>query len=69
MKTRATRLAASAPDDTGALAAAIAQSSIDPTRAFATSTLRRLFAKQLKLPESEVEGRIAFVMSGGTEGR
>lgn len=40
----------------------------DFTRAFATSTLRRFFAEQLEMPESDVEERIAFVMSGGTEG-
>ncbi len=87
MKTRVTRLAATAPDDTSALAAAIAEGRIDPahviavlgktegngcvndfTRAFATSTLRRFFAEQLKLAECDVEERIAFVMSGGTEG-
>ena len=40
----------------------------DFTRAFATSTLRRFFAQQLTLSEAKVEERIAFVMSGGTEG-
>jgi len=87
MKTRVTRLAAAGPDDTHALATAIAEHRIDPTRvvavlgktegngcvndftrAFATSTLRRFFAEQLGQPEADVEQRIAFVMSGGTEG-
>lgn len=40
----------------------------DFTRAFATSTLKRFFARQLALDEAQVDDRIAFVMSGGTEG-
>ncbi|CDM41754.1 MULTISPECIES: ring-opening amidohydrolase [Pseudomonadaceae] len=40
----------------------------DFTRAFATSTLKRFFAERLALNETEVDERIAFVMSGGTEG-
>ncbi len=40
----------------------------DFTRAFATSTLKRYFAKWLELSEAQVDERIAFVMSGGTEG-
>jgi cyanuric acid amidohydrolase len=40
----------------------------DFTRAFASSTLRSFFARQLKLTEAQVDERIAFVMSGGTEG-
>lgn len=87
MKTRVTRLPASAPDDTSALARAIEAQQIDPnqviavlgktegngcvndfTRAFATSTLKSFFARHLKLNELQVDERIAFVMSGGTEG-
>lgn len=87
MKTRVTRLAATAPDDMTALIRAIATQQIDPsrviavlgktegngcvndfTRAFATSTLRTFFSRQLRLAEPEVDERIAFVMSGGTEG-
>jgi len=40
----------------------------DFTRAFATTVLTRFFAQQLSLNESTVSERIAFVMSGGTEG-
>lgn len=40
----------------------------DFTRAFATTVLKRFFADALALPESGVAERIAFVMSGGTEG-
>ena len=38
------------------------------TRAFATKSLKALFAKRLGQGEAEIEERIAFVMSGGTEG-
>lgn len=40
----------------------------DFTRAFATTVLKRFFADALSLPEADVAERIAFVMSGGTEG-
>ena len=40
----------------------------DFTRAFATTVLKRFFAERLDLPEDTVAERIAFVMSGGTEG-
>lgn len=40
----------------------------DFTRAFATKSLKALFAKRLGQGEAEIEERIAFVMSGGTEG-
>lgn len=40
----------------------------DFTRAFATKTLRRFFVEALALSEAQVDERIAFVMSGGTEG-
>lgn len=40
----------------------------DFTRAFATTVLKRFFAQALELPEDTVAERIAFVMSGGTEG-
>ncbi|MEH6500493.1 MAG: ring-opening amidohydrolase [Pseudoalteromonas distincta] len=40
----------------------------DFTRAFATTTLKHFFAGQLGLSEADVDERIAFVMSGGTEG-
>ncbi|MCH2556139.1 MAG: ring-opening amidohydrolase [Alcanivorax sp.] len=40
----------------------------DFTRAFATTVLKRFFAERLALPEDTVAERIAFVMSGGTEG-
>lgn len=40
----------------------------DFTRGFATQTLSYFMAEQLKLTVKEVQERIAFVMSGGTEG-
>ncbi|MAM00114.1 ring-opening amidohydrolase [Hydrocarboniclastica marina] len=40
----------------------------DFTRAFSTQTLTRLFADELGCSTAEVTERIAFVMSGGTEG-
>ncbi|WP_339802398.1 ring-opening amidohydrolase [uncultured Marinobacter sp.] len=40
----------------------------DFTRAFATATLTRLFASLLDQSEARIAERIAFVMSGGTEG-
>lgn len=40
----------------------------DFTRGFATQTLSYFMADQLKLSVPEVQQRIAFVMSGGTEG-
>ncbi|MGG9647464.1 ring-opening amidohydrolase [Escherichia coli] len=40
----------------------------DFTRGFATQTLSYFMADQLKLSVSDVQKRIAFVMSGGTEG-
>lgn len=40
----------------------------DFTRAFATQTLTRLFAEELGLSITDIAERIAFVMSGGTEG-
>lgn len=40
----------------------------DFTRGFATQTLSYYFAEQLKTSVSEVQKKIAFVMSGGTEG-
>lgn len=40
----------------------------DFTRAFATTVLKRFFADALSLPDPAVAERIAFVMSGGTEG-
>lgn len=40
----------------------------DFTRGFATDALKQLFGARLSLSHSEVERRIAMVMSGGTEG-
>lgn len=40
----------------------------DFTRAFATQTLTAFFSGKLGLPIGEIADRIAFVMSGGTEG-
>src|SRR5437868_2087424 len=40
----------------------------DFTREFATSALSAALAPRLGLPPHQVEQRIAFVMSGGTEG-
>lgn len=40
----------------------------DFTRAFSTQTLTRLFADELEQSVTEIAERIAFVMSGGTEG-
>lgn len=40
----------------------------DFTRGFATQTLSYYFAEKLNTPVSEVQKKIAFVMSGGTEG-
>ena len=78
------RLPASAPNDTAALEAAIARGDIKPgeivailgktegngcvndfTRAFAVEAHRAMLARHL--PEADLK-RIAFVMSGGTEG-
>ncbi len=40
----------------------------DFTRGYATLTLKLLLAERLGCPMAEVEGRVAIVMSGGTEG-
>lgn len=78
------RLPTAAPDDTSALAAAMADGTIDPasvvavlgktegngcvndfTRAFAVRALTDCFAARIG---AEAAARIAYVMSGGTEG-
>ena len=40
----------------------------DFTRGYATSSLKHAIAERLKTSAAEVEKRVAFVMSGGTEG-
>jgi len=40
----------------------------DFTRGYATLALKLLLAERLKCPMADVEGRVAIVMSGGTEG-
>lgn len=40
----------------------------DFTRGFCTSAFRKFLAETLKQTEQEIEKRVAFVMSGGTEG-
>ena len=83
-ETRVSRIAMAAPDDTAGIEAAIAAGSIRPdaivaifaktegngcvndfTRAFAAQSLRLMLARHVG---AEAAGRVALVMSGGTEG-